>query len=111
MMDWLVEHRPLALGTSIFLCLGAASLFWRGFALLASGLRNPDHPDQSLRVIRGLRRGILAIGLLFLAGGFYWNITWPFIFAAVFLGEELFETGIMILALRLGRETPEKDEP
>lgn len=109
MMDWLAEHRPFALTIAVALGLAAALMFRGGFALLAAGLRDPDHPDQSLRVVRGLRRGIIAIGLLFLAGGFYWNITWPFIFAAVFLGEELFETGIMILALRLGKKTSGKD--
>lgn len=100
-IQWLATHPPFreALAAGFMAVAGACLV--RGCRLLVLGLRQPDYPDQSARVVRGVRLGIVAIGLLFLAGGFHWAAEWPFIFSAVFLGEELFETGIMLLALRV----------
>ncbi len=90
------------------LALGFAALAFycllRGARGLAAGMRDSDHPDSSDRVIRGMRTLILAIGFSFFAGGAHFAIKWPLIFGLVFLGEELFETGIMLLALRLGKD-------
>lgn len=86
----------IAAELAIYFLYRGGRFFWRG-------LRNPDDPDQSMLVVRGFRGGIVSIGLWFLVGGFLSGAKWPFIFAAVFLGEELFETGIMLLALRFSR--------
>lgn len=108
MSDWLEAHRILSFIAAGCFVMLASLLFWRGIVSLVHGLRNPNHPDQSTWVVTGIRRGIVAIGFLFLAGGFFWATTWPFIFAAVFLGEELFETGIMLAALHDRRKEEER---
>lgn len=99
MMDWIESHRLLSLASATICCAVAGFALIRGSRQLFRGLRQPEHPDQSAWVVRGIRWGIVAIGLLFIAGGFAWGRGWPFLFGAVFLGEELFETGIMSLAL------------
>lgn len=95
----LAMHPILGGFAATLLTILALGLMARGGVFILRGLRHPDHPDQSVWVVRGFRRVIVAIGLAFTAGGFYWAAAWPFIFAAVFLGEELFETGIMLAAL------------
>jgi hypothetical protein len=82
----------------------AAWSAWRGLNRLSAGLRNPDHPDQTLWVIKGIRGGIVAIAGLFFLGGILAKATWPLLFGVVFIGEELLETGIMLLALRSSRK-------
>ncbi len=108
MTEWLETHRALSLIAAAASTAIALILLWRGQRLLFRGLRHPKDPNQSDWVVRGIRKAIVAIGLLFLAGGFYWAVTWPFIFAAVFLGEELFETGIMLAALHDRRKEEER---
>lgn len=108
MTEWLEMHRTLSLIAAGLSTLLAAILLWRGDRMLIRGFRHPEDPDQSAWIVRGFRRAIVAIGLLFLAGGFYWATVWPFIFAAVFLGEELFETGIMLAALHDQRKEDER---
>lgn len=88
----------------ILLLAGAVAAAVRGARLLSSGLRDPDHPDQTLRVVRGMRGGIIAIALICLALGVHFSNRFLLIFGAIFLGEELLETGIMIFALRLQRK-------
>ena len=107
MSDWIGKplfgadsHPAIASILAGGLALGALVCFLRGGHLMRLGLANPDHPSQSFWVVRGMRSGIVAIGLLFLAGGIYFNVRWPLLFGAVFIGEELLETGIMLLALR-----------
>ena len=73
---------------------------WFGTKNFTTGIRYPDRPDQTLRVVRGIRGGIIAIALTSIAAGLLSTTTWPVIFGLVFLGEELLETGIMVLALR-----------
>ena len=100
-MDWMFESPVNWIAGAVLAAVGAVAL-WRGNRSLIRGLRNPEHPAQSLWVVRGLRGGILALGLGFLAGGLLTRTAWPLIFGAVFLGEEILETGIMIWALRSG---------
>jgi len=92
------------IAAGVLVTVAAASL-WRGARLLRKGLTEPDHPDQTLRVIKGMRGGIVAVALAVLAG---WALTgerWLLIFALIFLGEELLETGIMLFALRMERRS------
>ena len=56
----------------------AAVLGWRAIRHLDSALRHSGDEDSSARLIRGIRALI----------------------AAVILGEELYETGVVLLALR-----------
>ena len=85
------------------LCLiGAVVSYVRGTRSFIWGIRNPDHPRQSLKVVRGFRGWIVGTALLFAAGGIWYEVTWPLWFALVFVGVELLETGIMIFALKRG---------
>jgi len=81
--------------------VGAAAVAYvRGTRSFARGVRDPDHPRQTMRVVRGFRGWILGGGFLFLAGGLVFHATWPVLFGLVFLAEELVETGVMLAALR-----------
>jgi hypothetical protein len=72
----------------------------RGAALLVTGLRCADEPGASLRVIRGIRGLAVAIGTAALAAGVLSDARWALAFGAVFLLEELYETGVVALVLR-----------
>ena len=102
-MHWFFESPQDRILAAVLLVLAIWMLI-RGNRLVAQGLRNPGHPRQTLWVVRGFRRGISAIATAFFAGGFYFHETWPLIFGAVFLGEELLETGIMIFVLKKGEK-------
>lgn len=103
-MDRIFES-PLAPWSSALLLALAALSAWRGARLRWRGLSQPDHPSQTEWVLRGLRGGILALGLVAFAAGLFYGIRWPLYFGSVFLGEELFEIGIMLLALRTNPKT------
>jgi hypothetical protein len=77
--------------------MGAA---WRGAWLLAKGLRQADHLSGALWVVRGIRGVIVAVGVSALGGGVLLASKGLLVFGAIFLGEELYETGIVLLALR-----------
>jgi hypothetical protein len=52
--------------------------------------------------VRGIRGGIVALGMGALSGGVLLANKGLLVFGAIFLGEELYETGIVLLALRAG---------
>jgi hypothetical protein len=72
----------------------------RGVALLARGIRHADDERSSLWVVRGIRGLAVAVGTAALAGGIALEATWLVAFGAVFLAEELYETGVVALVLR-----------
>lgn len=109
MGEWLESHRFVGQTAAAALAALALYLMVRGDLMIFGGIRRSNDPEQSAWIIRGFRRVIVAIGLLFLAGGFYWAAVWPFLFAAVFLGEELFETGIMLAALHDQRREADRE--
>ncbi len=82
-----------------FLVLAGMWAAARSTRLVARGLRQA----RSLDVVRGIRvcilalvAGILAVGLLSAQTGFV------IILGAIILGEELYETGILAVIIRLG---------
>lgn len=90
----------------VVVVLGAvagAALGGRGVVLLAAGLRGADHSGSALQVIRGIRGIAVAIGTGAIAAGVLLEATWALVFGAVFLLEELYETGVVALVLRAGR--------
>jgi hypothetical protein len=89
---------PTALATGLLIAV-AAYAGLRGVRLLARGARDAD----SLAVIRGIRGVVVAVAALALAGGVAWEERGLLAFGAVFLAEELYETGVVALALRLNR--------
>ena len=86
------------------LAAGALFSIWRGQRILRRGMGNPEHPSQTLWVVRGIRGLIVGAGLASWAFGVFWASKGFLIFGAIFLGEELLETGIMIWALRRGEK-------
>jgi len=77
------------------LAVGAA---WHGARLLAKGIREADDPSGPVFVVRGIRAVAVAAG----SGGLLFAHTGLLAFGAIFLGEELYETGVVLLTLRAG---------
>jgi hypothetical protein len=83
--------------------VGALAGLWagaRGIVLLTRGLAHADDERSSLDVIRGIRGIAVAVGAVALAAGIVLAQTWLLAFGLVFLLEELYETGVVILVLR-----------
>ncbi len=78
----------------------AAVFGWRAVRHLARALREPGRSDSSIRLVRGIRALILAVSAVALALGIVYESRATVIIATVFLGEELYETGVILLALR-----------
>ncbi len=72
----------------------------RGITLLVHGLAHADDERSSLDVIRGIRGVVVALGTAALAGGVLFEQSWLLAFGSIFLLEELYETGVIILVLR-----------
>ena len=72
----------------------------RGARLVARALREADHPDSALWLIRGLRGLIVWICLTGLALGAVFEQVWLLVFAGLWLLEEIYETGVLALILR-----------
>lgn len=100
-MAWVSELLPGdAIGALLGL-VGAWSVV-RGVRLLGRGLRAADDPAGSLWLIRGLRGSVVGVALGALAAGLLAAQAWLVVFGAIFLAEELYETGVVALALRSG---------
>ncbi len=85
------------------LAVFAAVFGWRAVRHIIPALREPDHADSSIRLVRGIRALIVAaMSVVFVLGILYES--WPMLLiAAVILGEELYETGVVLLILRRQR--------
>lgn len=81
----------------------------RGARLLARGLAHADDERSSLNVIRGIRGVAVAVGTWALAAGVLLEQTWLVAFGLVFLAEELYETGVVVLVLRRARRPGRKN--
>jgi hypothetical protein len=84
------------------LCAGV-----RGGRLLVRGLRGGEDPAAPLWVIRGFRGIIVAICLVALAIGTFLGARWLVLVAALWLAEEIYETGVLALILRSGQPGPD----
>jgi hypothetical protein len=89
-------HLLLAM-LGFFMAVGAA---WRGAQLLVRGLREAGYPAGTIWVVRGIRGAIIAVSIAALSGGVLLANKGLLVFGAIFLGEELYETGVVLLALR-----------
>jgi hypothetical protein len=72
----------------------------RGVRLILHALRDADHPRASLDLIRGIRGIGTALAAAAVAGGLLSGQTGWLVLGAVFLAEELYETGVVALVLR-----------
>ncbi len=82
----------------------AAVFAWRAVRQVARALRDSDHRDSSLWLIRGIRALIIAAASLAFALGIVYGSRATMLIAAVILGEELYETGVVLLVLRRRQE-------
>ena len=98
-----IAELPLHTMLGMLLWLLSAGTLWQGLRQLATGLRPIDHPASALRVVRGIRGVIVAVSLAALGGGVLFATTGLLVFGMIFLGEELYETGVVLLALRAGQ--------
>jgi hypothetical protein len=85
---------------AILAALGGAWAGARGVRLLVRALRDADDPRASLTLIRGIRGIAVAMAASGLASGVLFSQTWLLVFGAIFLTEELYETGVVALVLR-----------
>jgi hypothetical protein len=81
----------------------AAVAGWRAVRHIVSALADPDHADSSIRLIRGIRALIVTVTSVVFALGVVYESRAMLLIAAVILGEELYETGVVLLALRRQR--------
>lgn len=86
----------------LVLLVGAAAAV-RGARRLAAGLRRAG----SLDVVRGIRGCVIALAAAAFAGGVLLAETGLIVLGAVFLGEELYETGVLAAILRCAEPRPE----
>lgn len=99
-MDWFFQSPHNLIIADICFILAAWALV-RGVRNFRAGYAADD---GSLRVVRGIRGGILFAGLTCIGCGLALQVSWPIWFGLVFLAEEILETGIMVLALRSHRD-------
>lgn len=78
----------------------AIGLAWRGTRRLLEGLRQAEHPAGALGLVRGIRAWIVALALGAWAAGVLFAKGWVLLVATLILAEELYETGVVSLALR-----------
>jgi hypothetical protein len=78
----------------------AAVFGWRAVRQVGRALRDTGHDDSSLWLIRGIRALIIAAACLAFALGIVYGSRATMLIAAVILGEELYETGVVLLVLR-----------
>jgi hypothetical protein len=81
----------------------AAVFGWRAVRHLARALRDPAHGDSGIRLIQGIRALIVAATSFAFALGIVYESRPVILIAAVILGEELYETGVVLLILRRQR--------
>lgn len=74
----------------------AASLTWRGLRRMRRGLRE----SASLELVRGIRALVTAAAVAVFGLALLTGERGLLAFAAVFLAEELYETGVLVLILR-----------
>jgi hypothetical protein len=98
----LIHEPPMTLTFAALFSLITIAAAWRGTRLLARGIRQATHPSGALWVVRGIRGIIVAVGVGSLSGGLLFASKGLLVFGAIFLGEELYETGVVLLTLRAG---------
>jgi len=88
----------------VLLLVGVATAA-RGTRALVKGLREA----RSLGVVRGIRGCVIALSAGAFASGVLLAETGPLVIGAVFLGEELYETGLLAMIIRSGERRGPND--
>jgi hypothetical protein len=76
---------------------------WQGMRQVATGRRATDCPAGALRAMCGLRGMMVTVSVAALGGGLLCASTELLVFAVICLGEELYETGFVLLAWGAGQ--------
>ncbi|MFQ5792227.1 MAG: hypothetical protein ACE5JI_17295 [Acidobacteriota bacterium] len=101
----IIYEPPVSLLLAALATMLAVGSAWRGMRWVGRGLREADHPAGALWVVRGIRAGIVALAMSAVVGGILAAKSWVLVIAAIILAEELYETGVISLALRAGSKT------
>ena len=91
---------PLREIVAVSLALAGVLFAIRGTRYLRRGLS----AAVSLDVIRGVRGWVIGLTMAAFAGGLFASETGLLVLGAVFLAEELYETGIVALIIRAGEK-------
>jgi hypothetical protein len=83
------------------LAIGGGWTAGHGARLLVCAVRRADDPASSLRAVRGIRGVVIGVAAWALAAGLLLEQMWLLVFGAVFLAEELYETGVLLLVLTM----------
>jgi hypothetical protein len=102
-MTMALYEPPLSHIVGGFLLLVGAAAAVHGARRLAAGLRHA----VSLDVVRGIRGCVVGLAAAAFAGGVLLAETGLIVLGAVFLGEELYETGVLAAIIRSGESRPE----
>jgi hypothetical protein len=100
---------PTSLTLAVLLSIAAIGSAWRGGMLLLKGFRRADHPSGTLWVVRGIRGWIVTLALGAWAAGLLLAKGWVLLVAAIILAEELYETGVVSLALRASDKAEKRE--
>lgn len=87
----------------VLLVAAAAAAGWHGLRLLGRLRAGRDHKDAPLWLVRGGRALIVALSFLAVAAGLRFSEQGLVWFGLAFLGEEIYETGVVLLILRRHR--------
>ena len=99
-MDALTDLSWRVYPASALMALGAAILF-SGIRLEVEGIRRPAGDSMKMvTVIRGFRIAVVGVALASLGAAWTWHITWLFVLALVFVGEEALESSVILFILR-----------
>src|SRR5262245_9849157 len=108
---WRGHHGFVPSATTLIVTLAVllgAGAGARGLRLLARGLRHDDDPDAPLWIVRGLRGVIVGLCMGALSAGVVFEQVWLIVFGAVWLAEEIYETGVLALILRSGAKPADR---
>jgi hypothetical protein len=95
---------PMPVRLAACCSLLAVCAAWRGVRWLINWLREADRPSGAVGVVRGILGVIVMVSIAALGGGVRFTSPGLLGFGAIFLGEELYETGVVLLALRAGQQ-------
>jgi hypothetical protein len=90
----------IAFVVAVALSAGGACAAAHGAVLIARAVRRADEAASSVWLVRGIRGLVVAVAAWALAAGMLFAQTWLLVFGGVFLAEELYETGVVVLIVR-----------
>jgi hypothetical protein len=100
-MQWMQDFPVAARLIAVLLACAGAWIGTRGVRLFIRGFCRPGDASAPLWIVRGIRGFVVAAGAGALAAGMIWAKTWLVFFGVVFLAEEIYETGVLALILRV----------